>query len=1093
MGKRGAESPYVGSRVRVIDKKHPCHGKEGKCVDARGSWLTVKLVGLGEVHVRSGSNNVLRLSPGRALPRKGGRKGRAVRQVVAKRQRAMRRPRKQSAGLFGGVDATAKIEDDPLQVPTADTVQQCYSVGERVVYTPALGKPRLGTVAYVGALQCQPYIGLELDVAAPDQHDGLHSASGERHFHCVSGHGLYVSASSARLRKVDAAALNLNRAAEKLKKLRSGLETVEEQATLRTARLQRQAEATLQASGDNVPCYRKRWDALAQRYMFFLKGKSLRCGQSSAPPGALIASVEGGPDAHERQSTGKLPQLASLERGYMSLEEAHAVYMHCTTRWAELLSADLLLALARAGRDRFLQEASVLRLSVPPGGRLLVFGDTHAQLKDVVHVWRQEGPPALQRIYLFNGDICDRGDSARRGGQQALHIWAMMLSFKLACPGSVFMTRGNHEDASYWPDYEEDGFRGEIYSKYKCEDADQLNQVFGDLCESLPLAACIDDRCLVVHGGLSRFWEGRAAANLEEMDRVRRPLPMPDGPGGDREATILYDITWSDPQAERGIGMNDRGGGCISYGPDVTRAFLFSEGLGLLVRSHEVPGRGRTAFEDRGFEWWHPIDGEVSGTRQPRPLSASQEGWCLTIFTASDYCGYHDSNNGAFLAFNGSVLDFRIVEHSGLEAERSLLGEQRDLVRSPLAKAEDQSLTQGRFDRALVELIVKHKHELLKEFLVADAVRDFFLPVRQWLECCHRVLPSIPWEHYAGDPYIAPITSCRVSYLSFLTRYQVRFRNKLGRHAGFRRQLTDRLFEGLMSADRTLRETLDLLDFDRDGRVSVEDFARALSAFGIVLAEGQVAMLYRTTIACQDRLHPEDVLGALSVRFCLQNARHTTEADQGAPRQLESACRELLELGGGPRTGKSLPQVLREFFEQADKNRNGFLELSELLVAFRALRSCRGLDDSQLQAMASFIDVTGDGRVNYPELLAAFCVRQPKVAGPAGAAPGPVGLLEDVLEAIYRTLHFEYARPLRVLLRHQLPAGSRHCTPAMFERSLLALAHATPAGQVSQQQVRLLVDSLDVELGAEGSCFDFVDFFDSFSIVDTVAGEDSSG
>eukprot|EP00930_Biecheleria_cincta_P083239 TRINITY_DN72847_c0_g1_i1.p1 TRINITY_DN72847_c0_g1~~TRINITY_DN72847_c0_g1_i1.p1 ORF type:complete len:1307 (-),score=201.10 TRINITY_DN72847_c0_g1_i1:507-4427(-) len=1302
-----AKASYLGSRVRIIQRSHPNCGCEGKCIEVHRSWLTLKLGGVsGQVHVRSGKRNVLRLGQGQQERKTGtvsnaksqvqkARKSDTVKgkrpaahQTPAKRdgkvkkviktqtikskrpaahQTAARRDakvqrvikdaaiqRKRPAAHQTAAKRDAKVQreikdamsqrkrpaahqmdvkrDDAGDTEVDETatsmtkrpaahqqavpqissereaISSCYtdlsphfSVGQRVVYTPAVGRPRLGKVAFVGILRKQMpnqlMVGLEMDAPWPDQHDGVHSATSQRHFRCAEGRGLYVSASSVRLRPVEIAAAKSRRAAEKIKKLRLGLESLQEQTTLETARLQRQAETTMCTAAVSTPSYRKRWDAFAQQYLYFQRGQSLRCGQVSAPPGASVVSTEGGPDASEESQTKvegrRGPLLTSIERGQVSMDEAHAIFQHCSEKWKEPLDPDMLLALVRAGRERFAQEPSVLRLSVPKEGRLLVFGDTHGHLKDVVHVWRQQGLPTSQRVYLFNGDICDRGDSDQRGGQQALHIWAMMLSFKLASTCSVYMTRGNHEDVSYWPDYEEQGFRGEIESKYDPHVADKLNEAFGDLCESLPLAAVIDERCLVVHAGLPRYKEGRAHCGLQEIDRIRRPLPIPAAaplPEGaleipasasddDREATILYDLTWSDPQSEPGIGENDRGPSCISFGPDVTQSFLLSEGLGMVVRSHEVPGRGLRRFEDRGFEWWHPIPAETPRAQQPRPLLATQEGWCLTLFTASDYCGYHESNNGAVLAFDGSVSNFQVVEHTGDEAEQSLLGARLD--KSPLVRAEEQSQTEGRFDRALLELIVRHKHELLREFLKADERRDFHLPLPAWLGCCCRVLPRIPWEHYAGNPRIAPVLGDRVSYLSFLMRYQVRFRSRLGRHSGFRRQLTDRLFEGLMKADRSLRESLDLLDSDRDGTVSVKDFARALSSFGIVLAEGQIAMLYKTTIACHDKLLPEDVLGALSVRFSMRNARQTTDADVSAPRHLELACRDLLETAP---PGQSLPQVLRAFFEQADTNQNGFLELPEIVEAFRTLPSCGGLEASQLQAMAAFVDVTGDGRVNYPELLAALCVRRSETevkdmsgsddevsievesreqfwriqleaiyrcrnslklpdvprlmeqhrgseaalykkvceryglnqsklyVDPAacngeataletrtkvdatgnGRGLGPDVLLEDVLETIYRVLRFEYAKPLRMMLRHQLPSGCRRCTPELFGRSLLALAESAAASQLNSQQISLLVESLDVDEAVDGepASFDFEEFFESFSIVDTLAGED---
>lgn len=63
-------------------------------------------------------------------------------------------------------------------------------------------------------------------------------------------------------------------------------------------------------------------------------------------------------------------------------------------------------------------------------------------------------------------------------------------------------------------------------------------------------------------------------------------------------------------------------------GPDVTKAFLESNGLELLVRSHEV--------KQGGYEIAH-------------------DGLCVTVFSAPNYCDNMD-NKGAFITFNGADM-----------------------------------------------------------------------------------------------------------------------------------------------------------------------------------------------------------------------------------------------------------------------------------------------------------------------------------------------------------------------------------------------------------------------------------------------------
>jgi len=75
---------------------------------------------------------------------------------------------------------------------------------------------------------------------------------------------------------------------------------------------------------------------------------------------------------------------------------------------------------------------NIQRLTVPDDGRLMIVGDTHGQLEDVLWMFFKYGVPSRTNQYLFNGDIVDRGG-------HALEILLLLLCFIRDYPGSVFL------------------------------------------------------------------------------------------------------------------------------------------------------------------------------------------------------------------------------------------------------------------------------------------------------------------------------------------------------------------------------------------------------------------------------------------------------------------------------------------------------------------------------------------------------------------------------------------------------------------------------------------------------------------------------
>lgn len=242
-----------------------------------------------------------------------------------------------------------------------------------------------------------------------------------------------------------------------------------------------------------------------------------------------------------------------------------------------------------------------MKISVPEKSdkhypRVTVCGDTHGQFYDVLNIFEMNGFPSSENPYLFNGDFVDRGSFS-------VEVILTFLLFKMSCPESIYLTRGNHETKNMNRIY---GFEGEVKAKYD----DKIFELFLEVFGHLPLAAVIEDKVFVTHGGIPI-----EPVSLDEIGKIKRGCEP-------SESGLMSDLLWSDPQPFPGKSPSKRGVG-YAFGPDITEAFLAKNNLELLVRSHEV--------KEEGYLVEHG-------------------GKTVTVFSAPNYCDTM-GNKGAFIHF----------------------------------------------------------------------------------------------------------------------------------------------------------------------------------------------------------------------------------------------------------------------------------------------------------------------------------------------------------------------------------------------------------------------------------------------------------
>ncbi|KAH0793509.1 serine/threonine-protein phosphatase 5 [Histomonas meleagridis] len=230
-------------------------------------------------------------------------------------------------------------------------------------------------------------------------------------------------------------------------------------------------------------------------------------------------------------------------------------------------------------------------------GTIRIVGDTHGQFQDLINIFETHGYPSAESPYLFNGDYVDRGS-------MGIEILLTLFAWKLSDPRCIYMNRGNHETRVMNAFY---GFENECKFKY----SQQIFDALSDLFNTLPLGHIINDKILIVHGGLF----SDQSVTIEKIQAMNRFDQPPDsGP--------LNDILWSDPMEQNGFAPSMRGV-TRTFGPDVTAEFLEKNNLEILVRSHQV--------QEDGYGVMH-------------------NGKCITVFSAPNYIGQM-GNKGAICRF----------------------------------------------------------------------------------------------------------------------------------------------------------------------------------------------------------------------------------------------------------------------------------------------------------------------------------------------------------------------------------------------------------------------------------------------------------
>ncbi|XP_034814542.1 serine/threonine-protein phosphatase with EF-hands 2 [Pan paniscus] len=183
----------------------------------------------------------------------------------------------------------------------------------------------------------------------------------------------------------------------------------------------------------------------------------------------------------------------------------HATALVEAFRLKQQLHARYVLNLLYETKKHLVQLPNINRVSTCYSEEITVCGDLHGQLDDLIFIFYKNGLPSPERSYVFNGDFVDRG-------KDSVEILMILFAFMLVYPKEFHLNRGNHEDHMVNLRY---GFTKEVMNKYKVHGKEILRTLQDVFCW-LPLATLIDEKVLILHGGVSDI------TDLELLDKIER-------------------------------------------------------------------------------------------------------------------------------------------------------------------------------------------------------------------------------------------------------------------------------------------------------------------------------------------------------------------------------------------------------------------------------------------------------------------------------------------------------------------------------------------------------------------------------------------
>ncbi len=254
-------------------------------------------------------------------------------------------------------------------------------------------------------------------------------------------------------------------------------------------------------------------------------------------------------------------------------------------------------------------------VKIAPLGEALVIGDLHGDLESLLLILQkskfvQKLETCRDAFIIFLGDYGDRGACS-------VEVYYLVLKLKLAFPEQIVLLRGNHEGPDDLMAYPHD-LPFQFQARFK-KNWQSVYKKTRDLFTYLHNAVLVEERCLMLHGGLSP-----KITMLKDLALAHKMHPA---------SKLLEDLLWSDPiDMIRNVLDSPRGAGKL-FGKNVTERVLETLKVKMLIRGHEKCEKGYkfnhgnkvlTLFSTKGFPYFNEYGAYLQLPLYKEPETAEQ-------------------------------------------------------------------------------------------------------------------------------------------------------------------------------------------------------------------------------------------------------------------------------------------------------------------------------------------------------------------------------------------------------------------------------------------------------------------------------------